>query len=60
MARRGFDVVITARTLREGEGRARPSSIKAPDEATAIAGSLEATAEEVELWDAAVSSSRWI
>jgi NAD(P)-dependent dehydrogenase (short-subunit alcohol dehydrogenase family) len=47
LARRGFDVAITARTLREGEGRARPSSVKAPDEEAVIAGSLEATAEEI-------------
>jgi NAD(P)-dependent dehydrogenase (short-subunit alcohol dehydrogenase family) len=47
LARRGFDVAITARTLREGEGRARPSSVKAPAGETVIAGSLEATADEI-------------
>jgi NAD(P)-dependent dehydrogenase (short-subunit alcohol dehydrogenase family) len=47
LARRGFDVAITARTLREGEGRARPSSVMAPNEDAVIAGSLEATAEEI-------------
>ena len=47
LARRGFDVVITARTLREGDGRARPSSVKAPDTESVIAGSLEATADEI-------------
>jgi NAD(P)-dependent dehydrogenase (short-subunit alcohol dehydrogenase family) len=48
LARRGFDVVITARTVREGEGRAVPSSAKVPDSSTAIAGSLETTAAEIE------------
>jgi NAD(P)-dependent dehydrogenase (short-subunit alcohol dehydrogenase family) len=48
LARRGFDVVITARTVREGEGRAVPSSAKVPDSSTEIAGSLETTAAEIE------------
>ena len=48
LARRGFDVVITARTVHEGQGRAQPSSSKAPDSSTAIAGSLETTAAEIE------------
>ena len=48
LARRGFDVVITARTVREGEGRARPSSSKAPEISAPIAGSLETTAAEIE------------
>jgi NAD(P)-dependent dehydrogenase (short-subunit alcohol dehydrogenase family) len=47
LARRGFDVAITARTLREGDGRASPSSVKAPDQEAVIAGSLEATAAEI-------------
>jgi len=34
LARRGFDVVITARTVKEGDGRAQPSSVLSPDEAT--------------------------
>ena len=48
LARRGFDVVITARTVKEGDGRAQPSSVLAPDEATPIAGSLESTAADIE------------
>ena len=48
LARRGFDVVITARTVREGEGVAKPSSSTAPDASTPIAGSLETTAAEIE------------
>jgi NAD(P)-dependent dehydrogenase (short-subunit alcohol dehydrogenase family) len=47
LARRGFDVVITARTVREGEGRSHPSSSKATDGPVAIAGSLETTAAEI-------------
>jgi NAD(P)-dependent dehydrogenase (short-subunit alcohol dehydrogenase family) len=42
LARRGFDLVITARTLREGEGRARAASVH-DERAVPVAGSLEAT-----------------
>jgi NAD(P)-dependent dehydrogenase (short-subunit alcohol dehydrogenase family) len=48
LARRGFDLVITARTVHEGEGRAQPSSVLAPAHETAIAGSLQTTAAEIE------------
>ena len=48
LARRGFDVAITARTVHEGEGRARSSSSKAPEISTPIAGSLDSTAAEIE------------
>jgi NAD(P)-dependent dehydrogenase (short-subunit alcohol dehydrogenase family) len=48
LARRGLDVVITARTVREGEGRAHASSVLATDDPVPIAGSLERTAAEVE------------
>jgi NAD(P)-dependent dehydrogenase (short-subunit alcohol dehydrogenase family) len=48
LARRGFDVIITARTVHEGDGRAQPSSSKARGGAVAIAGSLETTAAEIE------------
>ncbi len=48
LARRGFDLVITARTVREGDGRAHPSSVLADDEPHPIAGSLEATAATIE------------
>jgi NAD(P)-dependent dehydrogenase (short-subunit alcohol dehydrogenase family) len=47
-ARRGFDVAITARTIKEGDGRARPSSSTIPDQSVVIAGSLESTAAEIE------------
>ena len=46
LARRGFDVVITARTVKEGDGRAHPSSVLVRRRATPIAGSLESTAAE--------------
>jgi NAD(P)-dependent dehydrogenase (short-subunit alcohol dehydrogenase family) len=48
LARRGFDVVITARTVHEGEGRAQPSNSKATASSVPIAGSLETTAAEIE------------
>ncbi len=48
LARRGFDVVITARTVHEGEGRSHPSSVLARDDPLPIAGSLESTAAEIE------------
>jgi len=48
LARRGFDVVITARTVHEGDGRAHSSSALVPDVPVPIAGSLDATADAVE------------
>jgi NAD(P)-dependent dehydrogenase (short-subunit alcohol dehydrogenase family) len=48
LARRGFDVVITARTVHEGDGRAHSSSALVDAEPVPIAGSLDATAAEVE------------
>ena len=48
LARRGFDVVATARTVHEGDGRAHSSSVLRPDEPVPIAGSLESTAAAVE------------
>jgi NAD(P)-dependent dehydrogenase (short-subunit alcohol dehydrogenase family) len=48
LSRRGYDVAITARTVHEGDGRSQPSSSLAPDRSTAIAGSLETTAAEIE------------
>ena len=48
LARRGFDVVITARTVHEGDGRAHSSSALVPDVPVPIAGSLDATADGVE------------
>ena len=48
LARRGFDVVITARTVHEGDGRAHASSALAESNPVPIAGSLETTAAEIE------------
>jgi NAD(P)-dependent dehydrogenase (short-subunit alcohol dehydrogenase family) len=48
LARAGCDVVITARTVREGEGRSHPSSFARPTEEMPIPGSLETTASEIE------------
>lgn len=48
LARRGFDVAITARTIREGDGRTHPSSSTSEDRSLPIAGSLETTAAEIE------------
>lgn len=46
LAEAGFDVVVSARTLREGEGVAEPNSVR-EDVTLAVPGSLERTAEEV-------------
>ncbi|HVU72645.1 MAG TPA: SDR family NAD(P)-dependent oxidoreductase [Mycobacteriales bacterium] len=46
LADAGFDVAITARTVREGEGRSEPSSSR--ESAVALPGSLETTAAEIE------------
>ncbi len=48
LARRGFDVVITARTVHEGDGRAHASSTLAHTDPVPIAGSLDSTAAEIE------------
>jgi len=48
LARRGCDVVITARTVHEGDGRAHASSTLVHDEPMPIAGSLDSTAAEIE------------
>lgn len=47
LARCGFELWITARTQREGEGRVQASSSVRPKE-VAVAGSLETTAAEIE------------
>ncbi len=46
LAEKGFDVVVAARTMKEGEGRARSASIRDPREVP-LAGSLEDTAERI-------------
>jgi NAD(P)-dependent dehydrogenase (short-subunit alcohol dehydrogenase family) len=48
LARAGCDVVITARTVREGEGRSHPSSSAHPTDEMPIPGSLDTTAGEIE------------
>src|SRR3954449_2498798 len=47
LADAGFDVVITARTEREGEGRTEANSVRGDDPIVAIPGSLERTAAEI-------------
>ena len=47
LAERGYDVVITARTLKEGAGVARGSSVH-DDREVPVSGSLESTAAEIE------------
>ena len=47
LARAGFDVAISARTEREGEGRTDQNSVRAVDP-VAVPGSLETTAAEIE------------
>ena len=47
LAERGYDVVVTARTLKEGTGVARGSSVKDTREVP-VAGSLESTATQIE------------
>src|SRR5438093_10530498 len=47
LAKAGFDLVVCARTLREGEAREHSSTVKRSD-TSALPGSLEKTVEEVE------------
>jgi NAD(P)-dependent dehydrogenase (short-subunit alcohol dehydrogenase family) len=47
LAEAGYDVVVSARTVREGEGKAEPNSVR-EDTTLAIPGSLERTAQEIE------------
>lgn len=47
LADAGFDVAITARTVREGEGRAESNTVRS-DAVVAVPGSLETTAAELE------------
>ncbi|MBX6389943.1 MAG: SDR family oxidoreductase [Frankia sp.] len=47
LAEAGFDVAISARTVREGEGRLRASSVRESGEHS-VPGSLERTAAEIE------------
>ncbi len=47
LAAAGFDVAITARTVREGDARSEPNSIRGDDPIVALPGSLESTAAEI-------------
>ncbi len=48
LARAGYDVVLTARTVREGDGVAGPTASTAAPETVTVPGSLETTAAEIE------------
>ncbi len=48
LAAAGFDVAITARTEKEGEGRTEPNSVRGDEPSVAVPGSLETTAAEIE------------
>lgn len=48
LAEAGFDVAITARTEREGEGRTESNSVRGDDPIVPIPGSLDTTAAEIE------------
>jgi NAD(P)-dependent dehydrogenase (short-subunit alcohol dehydrogenase family) len=44
----GYDVVVAARTVHEGDGRMMPGSVRDPQETRVIEGSLESTAASIE------------
>jgi NAD(P)-dependent dehydrogenase (short-subunit alcohol dehydrogenase family) len=48
LAKAGFDVAITARTEKEGQGKTESNSVRGDDPIVAIPGSLETTAKEIE------------
>jgi NAD(P)-dependent dehydrogenase (short-subunit alcohol dehydrogenase family) len=48
LADAGFDVAITARTEREGQGRSEHNSVRSEDPIVTLPGSLETTAQEIE------------
>jgi NAD(P)-dependent dehydrogenase (short-subunit alcohol dehydrogenase family) len=48
LAAAGFDVALTARTVKEGEGRTESNSVRGDDPIVPIPGSLETTAAEIE------------
>ena len=48
LAAAGFDVALTARTVKEGEGRTEANSVRGDDPIVPIPGSLETTAAEIE------------
>jgi len=48
LAQVGFDVAITARTEKEGEGRSERNSVRTDEPIVAVPGSLETTAAQIE------------
>ena len=47
LAAAGFDVALTARTVKEGEGRTEANSVRGDDPIVPIPGSLETTAKAI-------------
>jgi NAD(P)-dependent dehydrogenase (short-subunit alcohol dehydrogenase family) len=47
LAEAGFDVAIASRTVREGDARSEPNSIRGDDPVVSLPGSLESTAAEI-------------
>jgi NAD(P)-dependent dehydrogenase (short-subunit alcohol dehydrogenase family) len=48
LAEAGFDVVVSARTVKEGDGRSAANSVRGTRDSHVVPGSLERTAEEIE------------
>src|SRR4051794_9992965 len=48
LADAGYDVAIAARTVREGDGRMAPGSVRDEQEMRVVEGSLETTAAAIE------------
>jgi NAD(P)-dependent dehydrogenase (short-subunit alcohol dehydrogenase family) len=48
LAEAGFDVVVSARTVKEGDGTSDATSVRQDRDAVVVPGSLERTAEEIE------------
>src|SRR3954463_7816499 len=48
LAEAGFDVVVSARTVKEGDGTSDATSVRAERSNVVVPGSLERTAEEIE------------
>ena len=48
LAEAGFDVVVSARTVKEGDGRSEARSVREARPSAAVPGSLERTAAEIE------------
>src|SRR6185295_15928558 len=48
LAEAGFDVVVSARTVKEGDGRSEARSVRDAGQTHAVPGSLERTAQEIE------------